>query len=101
MKREVWKYEIFGLVCQFAIPKGAEILTLEMQKGTPCMWALVDLDAEREKRSFLVVGTGETIYGENIEYIGTFMLQNGNLVFHVFETFQNKDVKSENNENGL
>jgi hypothetical protein len=85
MKRQVWKYELQNMVFQLEIPKGGTILSLQMQKGIPCIWILVDIEAEKESRTFEVVGTGNPISHEEGQYVGTFQLQSGELVFHVFE----------------
>jgi hypothetical protein len=70
------------------MPKGAKILKIQVQHGTPCMWALVDSKAPKEMREFRIVGTGQHIelspYLE-LTYIGTFQVNGGHLVFHVFE----------------
>ncbi len=93
MKNEVWKYEIQEMLFQLEIPKGGTILSLKMQKGIPCVWVLVDVEAQKEKRNFMVVGTGHSFDAENTQFVGTFLLPVGGLVFHVFE------VKKE--ENGV
>ena len=70
------------------MPKGAEILTVQTQNDTPCIWALVDPDSETETRHFEVYGTGHDIHcdmGIERKYINTFQIQYGLLVFHLFE----------------
>lgn len=70
------------------MPEGAKILAVEAQYEKPCMWALVDPNQETETRHFEVFGTGHPIHydSRNIrKYIGTYQLNNGGLIFHVFE----------------
>lgn len=70
------------------LPKGAEILTVQAQRGTPVMWALVDPDAETETRLFGTFGTGHPLgngAGVVTKYIATYQLESMGLVFHVFE----------------
>ena len=92
MIKTIWKFELEtkdNILVQ--IPKGAKILTVETQHEQPCMWALVDPNKETETRHFEIFGTGHPInYGMGVDrsYIGTYQLDNGGLVFHVFESFQ-------------
>lgn len=70
------------------LPKDAKILTVQTQRGTPQLWAMVDSETEKEKRYFRLAGTGYTLgddYLKIINYIGTFQMGNGVLVFHLFE----------------
>ena len=66
------------------MPKGAQILTVQMQHGTPQLWALVDPNAQRVLRRILIYGTGHPVDTFNV-YIATFQIMNGSLVFHVFD----------------
>lgn len=66
------------------MPKGAKILTVQMQLENPFMWCLVDPDAELHTRRFELIGTGHLFDNGLREYIGTFQLTS-NLVFHLFE----------------
>jgi hypothetical protein len=83
----IWKFKL-PILDSYALymPKGAEVLTVQAQGGQPCLWAIVDTDAENEVREFEVCGTGNPIY-QNLQiqrkYIGTF--QSPPFVWHVFE----------------
>ena len=70
------------------MPSGAEILTVQTQVATPCIWALVDTDNPVEEHSFAIFGTGHPIH-EDIwvrhKYISTFQLSDGKFIFHLFE----------------
>lgn len=65
MKKQIWKYPLTEPnTIALVMPKGAEILTVQMQGREPMLWALVataDTDAEPEKevRKFEVFGTGQ------------------------------------------
>ncbi|MCP5006558.1 MAG: hypothetical protein GY941_21850 [Planctomycetes bacterium] len=83
MSMQVWKYKIEPL-STLEMPIGAKILCVDCQRGTPTMWVLVDTDAMKVNRKFHTYGTGEAI-DANSTYIGTFQMDNGFLVFHVFE----------------
>ena len=70
------------------MPKGAEILTAQIQDDNLCLWALVNPKVRTEIRVIEIFGTGNPIssYARiNRKYISTFQIQEGNLVFHVFE----------------
>jgi hypothetical protein len=70
------------------LPKGAEILKIDVQNSQVCIWALVDKFAkETELRKFRTFGTGYDINDNtsNLKYINTIFLMNGSLVFHIFE----------------
>lgn len=70
------------------MPDGAEILTVQVQKGTLNMWALLDVEKPLTERVFEVFGTGHPVYcdmGINRKYIGTAQTMGDNLVWHIFE----------------
>lgn len=70
-----------------AMPRGALILAVQTQRERLCLWALVDdAEARTESRRFRIAGTGHRIESAlHHHYVGTFQLDDGNLVFHVFE----------------
>jgi hypothetical protein len=87
VKHTIWKYEIMPGVFDLNMPAGARILSVQVQRGKPYVWALCCPDNEIEKRRLCVVGTGHST-PENIEnarFVGTFQLNGGELVFHLFE----------------
>jgi len=68
------------------MPVGAQVLCVQMQRGIPCIWALVDPKAITEERTFRVYGTGQQIEKDSVgRYIGTFQMRGGDLVFHLFD----------------
>ena len=88
--RVVWKYSFDRpeSVVTFAMPIGAEFLTLQTQFNVPCVWMLVNPKAELENRTFVVFGTGHSMEWSgprDLSYVGTFQLDGGAFVFHVFE----------------
>lgn len=82
---EVWKFPLEWVDDQtVSMPRGAKILTAQMQQGVVCLWALVDPKEEREIRGIRIYGTGHPVYSiENKLYIGT--VQAPPFVWHVFE----------------
>ena len=90
--KTIWKFNVGGLgQTTIEMPKGAEILSVQAQRGEVVMWAAVDYRAATEARAFLVVGTGsvEGVDEHTCRFIGTVQLHNGDLVLHVFE-YDNK-----------
>lgn len=86
-KLQVWKFPLTRLGVQaIRIPAGAHVLTVQSQNDTPCLWALCDVEAEQTVRHICVLATGAPAprYGR-LDYINTFQLQGGQLVFHAFE----------------
>lgn len=85
--KKIYKYQIHDLAMrEIELPKGAEILTIQMQDGMPCLWALVDQNQPAEKRPILIIGTGHAILIDIVRYISTFQMLDGRLVWHAFET---------------
>lgn len=85
--KTVYKYLLnFPDGGEVLMPAGAQILRVELQNNTPCLWALVDSKAETWVRKFRFFGTGEPIPEDVVpsRYIGTIFFHF--LVFHIFET---------------
>lgn len=86
--KTIYKYPLEAEDWQaIKMPRGAEILAVQTQGETPCLWALVDTENDSEERYLRVIGTGHPISSEDkyLRFIGTFQLMGGSLVFHVFE----------------
>ena len=69
------------------LPKDAKILSVQIQKGILCLWALVDTSAPIEQRKFRLAGTGHPIKEnlDELQFIDTIQSHEGALVFHIFE----------------
>lgn len=86
--KTIYKYKLYVTDRQtVSMPIGSKILNIQTQKGEPCIWALIDTDNDIEDRKFAIYGTGNECSSFYEEYIGTFQIENGSLVFHVFESF--------------
>lgn len=90
MIKQIFKYPIEITDSQeISMPIGSEILCVKVQYGKPVIYALVEKGFdEKEKVPIGVFGTGHDIeedecLGRNT-YLGTFLLSNDSLVFHVF-----------------
>lgn len=86
MSQVIYKYPVQPEEFTLMLPKGAKILTAQTQFDTPQMWALVDPEAQPEPRRFVALPTGLIFHDPTpIEYINTFRLLGGSLIFHLFE----------------
>ena len=68
------------------LPEGAQFLSLQLQRGQPQMWFRVDTRNALRRQVFAVVGTGKEIPLSmgHAPFLGTFQLENDQLVLHVF-----------------
>lgn len=79
----IWKFSVAPGEFTLEMPRGAAVLSVQMQAGEPVMWALVDSSRPTEARRFAVYGTGHEISRGTGDFYGTFQM--GPLVFHLFE----------------
>lgn len=87
MKR-VYKYPLRVNDRQIVkLPKCAEILSVQIQRGDICLWALIDTSVkETNDVAIRIHGTGHDIeYDGNLRFIGTVQMLLGDIVFHIFE----------------
>jgi hypothetical protein len=86
-QRTIWQFPV-KMADAFAVtmPKGSEVVSVQMQRGTPVMWALVNDDpGPIEERRFAVHGTGHPVPADRTRHVGTFQEQGGAVVWHLFE----------------
>lgn len=87
MKQVIYKYKLdLAPIQSLELPKGSEILTLNVVNEDPYVWVLInDINAEKEIINFQTIGTGhEANVNQESEYLGTYFLNNGSFVAHVF-----------------
>ncbi len=87
MIKKIYKYPIVIQDEQVVLlPTGAKILTIQSQMDTPYIWALVNPTMPNDQAvTIRIFGTGNTIKdSDRLEYIGTFQMLGGRLVFHAF-----------------
>lgn len=87
--RNIYKYEVV-IDDQFevSLPRNAVFLSVQLQHGVPQMWWLVDPNVAAHPRKFRVRGTGHQFQEnphETEAHLGTFQMNNGNLVWHLFD----------------
>jgi hypothetical protein len=72
------------------MPEGAQVLCVQNQGPVhtplPFLWAKVNTEKKLVPKKILIRGTGHPLEGD-AHYIGTFQIDGGDLVFHVFERF--------------
>lgn len=88
----VWKFPLprDNGMFEMELPYGAEILDVQLQFGTPHLWALVNPENHggTETRRFSFLGTGRPLPvsdEEGIDYVGTVQMDGGHIVRHLFE----------------
>ena len=87
----IWKWALEVTDRQTVmIPTGAKLLDVQVQPGpmqNHCcqLWALCDQNAPVEPRHIAIYGTGNPMPDEPGEYVATFQMRGGALVFHAFE----------------
>lgn len=65
------------------LPRGAEILSVGAQDDNAVLWARADPHQPKVIRKLRIIGTGHP--DADGTFIGTILLHDGRLVFHVFE----------------
>lgn len=84
--KSVWKFSLGESTHPIlTMPKGAEILSVQVQRDEPQLWALVDPNAPKVKRQFHVYGTGWDVEQDNLRFIDTVQMRGGTFIFHIFE----------------
>lgn len=90
--KTIWKYPLkITYEQRIQMPVTAQVLCVQMQQCTPCIWAQHDDTAMvfdkplMEMRTFYIVGTGREIEAKNFSYIGTFQTDGGQFVWHLFQ----------------
>lgn len=84
MPQTIWKF-ILPAEDRFSLslPQGAQPLFVGVQARVGCLWVRLDPAAAPEQRNFALYGTGHPL--DPGIYIGSFMINGGALVFHLFE----------------
>lgn len=83
----IWKFALEHTDQQFVqLPRGAKILSAQVQRERICLWALCDPEGETAARDIRMFGTGHSVPDwDSLTFIDTVQLMGGNLVLHVFE----------------
>lgn len=82
----IWKYPLTITGNQtLDMPKGAIILSAQIQFGLLYLWAMVDPTQPHDERDIEIIGTGHEFAEAPRKFIGTAQMAGGNLVWHIFE----------------
>ncbi len=87
----IWKYELVPGDQRITMPAGAVILSAALDPmGTPCIWAMVRSDLPLTSvHDIRIYGTGHRVPGRSeggsIRLIGTIVMKEDGLVWHVME----------------
>jgi len=81
----IYKYYLFQESSEtiLELPRNARVLSVQVQRGETCLWALVNPEQPLEPRTFVCQLTGGAFDPTGLEYVSTY--QNGWFVGHVFE----------------
>lgn len=84
--KTIWKFQLKVDDFQtLEIPKDSKLLAVQTQGETPCLWALVSPENQRESIEIMTIGTGHPVEKDfKGKYLGTYQLFGGVLIFHVF-----------------
>ena len=87
MAKSIWKFPLSVTDAQLVeMPLEAKILTVDAQRDIVCLWAEVDpVVAEKHFRTIWIFGTGHSMPDDPGNYIGSFTLASGDLVFHAYD----------------
>lgn len=82
----IWKFPLSIAPGSQSImmPAGSAVLCVQVQHEVPWIWVEVDPEARLIRRRFRVYGTGHPIDEEGLGYVGTFQVEGGEFVFHLF-----------------
>lgn len=91
--KTIHKFELYDHVLArkdgqtLQLPESAVILSVQLQQGTLCVWALVDTERPLKDRKFIMVGTGQPCdhLAASAIHVGTFQFLQGALVLHLFD----------------
>ena len=78
----IWKFQLTDDVTEIEAHI-IKFLTVQLQNGQPCVWAIVDPERTPKKYKINIIGTGwESTNIDPSQYIGT--IQTGSYVWHCF-----------------
>jgi hypothetical protein len=85
--KTIWKFELTpNRIQSIPLPFGAQILTVQTKdENAPLLWVLVDPDMPNQERYLGIYTTNTAVPDDPGRYIGTFLIYEGSLEFHLFE----------------
>ena len=82
--KTIYKFPLALSGLSVSLPAEAKLLCVQMQREQPFLWVELTPNGPLFERNFVIVGTGQVV-PPNSNYIGTFQMDGGALVFHVYE----------------
>lgn len=70
---------------EVTMPFGAKPLCVQLQRGVPTLWALVDPLVPAVPHEIHVVSTGEKLHAKNYKYISTIQFIDGTFWHYFFK----------------
>jgi len=85
--KTIWKFELVpNRVQAIPIPFGGQILSVQTKtENTPLLWVLVDPEMPLRDRHIGIYTTNTAVPDDPGRYVGTFLIYDGTLEFHLFE----------------
>lgn len=82
--RSIWKFPLLVVGEQvISVPVGSVPISAQFQRGTLCLWAFVETEAETVEQTIHIYGTGGLLPDDDPGiYVGT--VQEGDFVWHVY-----------------
>lgn len=85
--RTIWKFPlVWADIQSIAIPEEYVLLSVQIQRDVPTLWAIVDEKKPNKNVEIICHGTGHAVDKKidkgRFDYLGT--VQHDNLVFHFF-----------------
>jgi hypothetical protein len=92
--KTIWKFKIDPTNPNIEMPLGSRVLSVGVQHSILSnfdeifIWAEVDPKAAMVTRYFVGTGTGHNVPEPPCSYCGTVLLDDGNIVIHVYEVLR-------------
>lgn len=83
----IWKYELPAPgEFRLEMPANPSHLGVQVQRGLPVLWSMVNPDAPKRWYGFVLIPTGEE-FGrhDTLAYLGTVQTHDQELVWHLFQ----------------
>ena len=84
--KTIWTWDLLGTKTQVLfMPKGATILSVQVRRNQPVLWALIDKRQPSKDRVIITYSSDDEMPENPGKYIGSYQNKLETLVFHVFE----------------
>ena len=83
----IFKYPVEIGKFTIKLPKDFRILSVQMQRDNPFMWIIVDTETDMIEVDFITRGTGHEFEETEQDFVGTFQMAGGSLIWHLFRLF--------------